>query len=227
MNPQTLSLQHLITLPRQPTVQPPVAVLLHGVGSDEHALLKVLGPALDPRFLTVSVRAPYSLQPRGYGWFHVEFSAQGPRIQPEEAEESRRNLLAFIPELLQAYPLDAQRVFLVGFSQGAILTASVALSAPPGLIAGTAMLSGRVLPELSPHLAPPEHLRQRPFFVAHGRGDATLPIHHARATRISLANLGVNQTYLEYEAGHEIVPAMLTDLRLWHAALLERKSAVA
>ena len=89
------------------------------------------------------------------------------------------------------------------------------------------MLSGRVLPELAPHLAPLENLRQRPLFVAHGRGDTTLPILHARATRATLATLGVNQTYLEYDAGHEIIPAMLEDLLLWHTALLERETATA
>ena len=55
----------LVYLVRQPTIEtgtPPLLLLLHGIGSNEHDLFG-LAPFLDKRFLIISVRAPIALGP--------------------------------------------------------------------------------------------------------------------------------------------------------------------
>ena len=144
----TLPLVHLV---RQPIIEagtPPLLLLLHGVGSNEHDLFE-LAPFLDKRFLIISVRAPNTLGPGSYAWFEVNFTPQGPAINPEQAEASRETLITFIKEAITAYGANPKQVYLMGFSQGAIMSASVALTRPE-LVAGAVLMSGRILPEIQP-----------------------------------------------------------------------------
>lgn len=215
-----LSLTHLVRPPGAPSKAPPLLMLLHGVGSNERDLF-ALAPRLDPRFVVVSARAPNTRAPGSYAWFEVEFTPQGPLINPEQAEASRRLLLRFIAEAVAAYGADARRVYLMGFSQGAIMSASVALTEPEA-VAGAVLMSGRILPEIRPIIAAPERLAGLPVMVVHGTGDGVLPIHHGRASRALLAGLPVELSYHEYMMGHEVSPGSLGDIQAWLGARLDQ-----
>lgn len=217
IEPKPLSLVHLVREPEQPPApdqMPPLLLLLHGVGSHERDLF-ALAPRLDPRFLILSLRAPNVLGPESYAWFTFTPSPLVNRINAEQAEASRQLLLRFIPEAVAAYGADPARVYLMGFSQGAIMSASVALTQPK-LVAGAVLMSGRILPEIQPLIAPAEALRGLPILVAHGIRDMVLPIAHGRATHDTLAALPVALTYREYEMPHAVTDASLADI----AALL-------
>ncbi|THF85560.1 alpha/beta hydrolase [Deinococcus sp. KSM4-11] len=190
----------------------PLLVLLHGVGGNERNLLPV-ADALDPRFAVLSVRGPLQVSPDGFAFFNVRFTPE-PVPNAEEAEASRTALIDVLPRLVQEQGLDPQRVFLLGFSQGAIIGASVTLSRPD-LVAGLVMLSGRILPEARSTFAPAHALGEAPVFVAHGRQDAKLGIHHGRASRALLSDLGATFTYREYDMGHEITAQELSDVNAW------------
>ena len=182
----------LIHLTRQPEQAepgpPPLLLLLHGVGSHEGDLIQ-LAPNLDPRFFVVSARAPITLAPYSYAWFHVEFTPLGPVINPGEAESSRQALLRFIDELVERYGLDPARVYVMGFSQGAIMGFSLALSRPDKL-AGLVAHSGRILPEIRPLIAPPEALRGLPVFVLHGTADAVVSYRESERMHEALERAG-------------------------------------
>ncbi|MDQ6693446.1 MAG: carboxylesterase, partial [Chloroflexota bacterium] len=180
----TLSLTHLTRQPLQPSSHPPLLIMLHGVGSNERDLFN-LAPHLDGRFLIVSARAPHVQGPGSYAWFRVQFTPTGPVIDPEQAEASRQAIIRFIGEAVAQYGADPAQVFLMGFSQGAIMSASVALTRPE-LVAGAALMSGRILPEIGPLLAPPERLSGLPLMVVHGTADGVLPVHNGRASRALL-----------------------------------------
>ena len=220
MQPRTLSLTHLVRPPANPVDGPqPLLVMLHGVGSNERDLF-ALAPYLDGRFLILSARAPYTRAPGSYAWFAVAFTPDGPVIDPDQAEASRERLAAFIPEAVEAYGTDPGRVYLLGFSQGAIMSASVALTRPE-LVAGAVLMSGRILPQIAPLIAPPERLEGLPLLVVHGTEDGTLPIHHGRASRELLSGLPVRLLYREYPMGHEVSAESLRDVSLWLAARLD------
>lgn len=217
---RSLSLVHLVRVPEDGADRPPLLLLLHGVGSHEADLMG-LAPSLDPRFLLVSARGPVTLAPGMYAWFQVLLDPNNPVINPDQAESSRRAILRFIAEAVEAYHADAARVFLLGFSQGAIMSLSVALT-EPSAVAGVVAMSGRLLPEVLPLLAPPAALRGLPVLLLHGTADPVLPIQHGRTARDRLAALPVELTYREYAMGHQVSAESLADAAAWLREQMDR-----
>jgi len=91
----------------------------------------------------------------------------------------------------------------MGFSQGATMSASVALTRAD-LVAGAVLMSGRILPDIRPLLATPAHLSELLVLIVHGTADTALPLQHGRASRDLLSQLPVDLTYHEYAMGHEV-----------------------
>ena len=168
----SLSLHHVVRPPAAPPApgdRAPLLVLLHGVGGNEDAML-ALAPAVDPRFLVVSARGPIVLGPRAFGWFHVTFTPQGPAIDADEAAASWAAITRFVDEAVSAYDADPARVYLAGFSQGAIMGLATLLTAP-SRVAGVVAMSGRLLPEVLPHAAPAAALDGKAVLIVHGTDD--------------------------------------------------------
>lgn len=200
---------------RQPQPARPRAcvVLLHGVGGTETNLAD-LAAAIDPDTLVVLPRGPLQFAPGQFGWFRVNFTASGPSIVAAEAEQSRQTLIRFMAQLQSAYGIDPQKTVIAGFSQGGILSASVALSAPES-VAGFGVLSGRILPELEPHLAGKERLAKLRGFIAHGEYDSKLPVTWAQRSDRLLDELGVAHLTRLYPIDHGISAAMQADFLEW------------
>lgn len=220
----SLSLTHLLHEPRTAPAEnekPPLLLLLHGVRSNEHDLLG-LAPYLDARFFIISARAPLTLGPGQYGWYPVTFTPTGPVGDHEQARTSRDILARFIGEAVAAYGLDAKRVYLMGFSQGAIMSLYVALTQPE-LVAGIAPMSGRLLAETWAERTGDENLRGLPVMAVHGTRDAVLPIHDGRALRDRLSTLPIDFTYREYAMAHEVSPQSLADVSAWLTARLDNE----
>lgn len=203
--------------------RPPLLILLHGVGANERQMAQ-LAPALDPRFVVVSARSPLVLGPDAFGWFHVTFTSQGPVIVPEEAEAAWTLLARFVDEAVAAYGADPARVYLGGFSQGAIIALATLLTAPRK-VAGAVAMSGRLLPEVLPHAASPDALRNRHVLIVHGDADAKLGIHLARWAREQLERFPLALTYRELPMGHAITPESLDVVTTWLSARLDESVA--
>lgn len=205
---------------RETDATPPRAllVLLHGVGGNESDLM-ALAAGVEPGTLVVLPRGPLTLAPGRHAWFNVAFESGGPRIAADEAETSRLALIDFVAQLQAAHGVAPQRTAIAGFSQGGILSASVALSAPER-VRGFAVLCGRILPELEPVLAPREALAHLDGFIAHGRDDAVLPVAWAHRADAWLEQLGVPHALHLYAGDHGIVPTMARDFLAWHGSLM-------
>jgi dimethylglycine dehydrogenase len=108
---------------------------------------------------------------------------------------------------------------MAGFSQGGIMSASVALSEPES-VAGFGLLSGRIFPELHTHLAEKSRLNKLHAFVGHGDFDNTLPVVWAERSDALLKDLEVEFESHRYPMDHRISPAMRDDFLHW----LEGKS---
>ncbi|MCB1915868.1 MAG: hypothetical protein KDG52_09150 [Rhodocyclaceae bacterium] len=205
---------------RPPAFDPPSALLLllHGVGGNE-SNLAALAAGVGPDTLVILPRGPLALGPGQYAWFNVAFTPNGPEIRADEAEASRRMLIRFVEALQAAHGIAPDRTAIAGFSQGGILSASVALSAPER-VRGFAVLSGRILPELEPMLAPRERLAGLQALIAHGREDSTLPVAWAQRADGWLDRLGVARQLRLYAGGHSVSPPMADDFLAWHRSLL-------
>jgi len=196
--------------------KPPLLLLLHGYGSNEDDLFS-LAPYLDERFLIISARAPVALTSfsfASFAWFSLSFTPQGVIIDEREAESSRLTLQGFINEVIELHQIDPGAVYLLGFSQGAMMSLSVALTFP-GTAAAVVAISGRLFPQTIGQITDRAALSGLPIFVAHGTRDSLLPINHARDTRAKLSDLPVDLTYQEYRMGHEINEQSLRDITNW------------
>lgn len=223
MTGQKFSLFHHAAPPKAGiSGKPPLLLLLHGFGSNEDDLFS-LAPYLDERLLVVSARAPVTLAPMSYAWFSLGFSPEGVIINTEEAESSRLQIRRFIDEVVEHYQADGDALYLMGFSQGAMMSLAVALTFP-GVAAGVAAMSGRILPQTIDMIPNRDALIGLPVFVAHGTRDVVLPIHHARDTRARLSELPIDLLYHEYEMGHEVSADSLRDITTWLSARLDEKT---
>ena len=185
----------------------PCLVLLHGRGSHEQDLMG-LAPHLDPRFYLVSVRAPYAWM-GGYRWVDQDDEAR----QKETFRASLDHLTALLDELPTRYPIDPARRFLLGFSQGAMMSTALVLASPEK-IAGALLLSG-LLPNTELLAVRTEAVKDKPAFVAHGTNDSLLPAARGRPVRDALISHGVSVTYHEYPMDHQIVFEELQDIQRW------------
>ncbi len=200
--------------PARPRV---LLVLLHGVGGRETDLAE-LAAGVDPGALVVLVRSRLRLGSEQFGWFRVAFTAEGPNIAAGEAEDSRHALIRFLDGMQALHGIEARRTILAGFSQGGILSASVALSAPER-VGGFAILSGRILPELEPRIAGREWLAHLRAFIGHGEQDQTLPLAWAQRSDQRLDDLGIPHATRLYPAGHTLSPQMRADVLAWIGGL--------
>jgi phospholipase/carboxylesterase len=220
MKRHNLSLVHNVREPKnQSSALAPLLLLLHGIGSNEDDLFS-LSPYLDRRCLIVSARAPIVMGPASFGWFNIEFTPQGLVADVAEAEQSRLLLLKFIDEIVETYPVDPDCIFLAGFSQGAMMSLSVALSNPKR-VKGLVAMSGRLPAEVMNKITQPEELAEMPIFVSHGLYDAVIPIELGRECRHNLERLPVALTYREYPMGHEVSNESLRDVVSWFAKTLD------
>ena len=182
-----------------------------------------LAPAFDPRFVVLSARSPITLGSNSFAWFRVTFTAQGPVIDANEAKVGWTHVAHFIDEAVEAYSADSARVFVVGFSQGGIIALAALLTAPEQ-IAGVAVMSGRLLPEVMPYAAEPERLRDKPVLIVHGITDEKLGIHFARSAREQLARFPLTLTYRELAMGHTVSDASLAEVVSWLATQLSARA---
>jgi phospholipase/carboxylesterase len=186
----------------EPGRRPPLLVLLHGIGADEHDLLALAG-AFDPRFTVVSLRAPQPWH-GGWAWFRLDVEPGG-RLVPDvaQAREALAGLVAWTADAPARHGTDPARTFVCGFSQGAMLALGL-LGAVPDRLAGVVALSGRASAELLPPAAPREAIARVPLLVAHGVLDDVLPVANGRATRDAFSGLSTDFTYREFPVGHGI-----------------------
>jgi phospholipase/carboxylesterase len=216
------SLVHAVREPAERSAKAaPVLLLLHGVGSNEQDLMG-LAPMLDSRFFVVSARAPITLQHGSYAWYHIQFTPTTQIVNPEEAEASRIRLLRFIDEINDSYNVDPDRLFIMGFSQGCIMSLAAALT-EPRRFAGIVGMSGRLLPGIIDKAAPADELRGLPILVVHGTADQVLGIQYGRDIRDELQKLPVRLTYREYPIGHHVSQQSLSDINDWLSERLESR----
>jgi phospholipase/carboxylesterase len=205
-------LEALVRRPSTPSANPPLLILLHGLGADEHDLMG-LSRELDPRLLIVSLRAPLEYDFGGYAWFDVRWDADGVHADAQQALNSREILLEEIEGLSHELGIEPSKLFLGGFSQGAMMSLGASI-ARPELFSGVILLSGRLLPEFVAGERN-EGFSRLPFLVQHGIQDQVLPIEGARDIRSFLQSQGCPLTYHEYPMAHEINYESLVELRDW------------
>jgi phospholipase/carboxylesterase len=173
-------------------------VLLHGWTGDENVMW-IFTRRVKPEDWIISPRGPVSSAGGGFGWF-PSGDTHVPRLL--EIKPAIEQLLNMIDRWAQANLVKTKPLTLMGFSQGAMLAYAISLLFPHR-VSGIAALAG-YLPEkwLAENLQ--TSLAAKPFYIAHGTQDATIPVSYARQTVQLLKALGAPVTYCESDAGHKL-----------------------
>lgn len=204
-----LRLTHRAIEPRQTGSGPaPALLLLHGRGANEDDLPPIAAE-LDPRLFVVSARAPL-VRSFGYHWYDLIASGVP---EPTTYAESLATLQAFVRALPSAYPIAAGQLYLLGFSQGAMMAGSLLLTVPD-LIAGAILLSGYLPLEVGLPVQTAA-LAGKPVFIGHGTADQVLPVSFGRQARDYLRTVNADLTYHEYPMAHQISGRELLDIGQW------------
>jgi phospholipase/carboxylesterase len=214
MSPEPLSLPHQVELPalaqrREAPSRCPAILALHGRGSNEEDLIG-LAPHLPRDLLWISPRAPLLLGPGSYEWYRVRVIG---KPDPEQVFSAIETVDHFIDEILRTYPIDPQKLFLLGFSQGSLLSMCYTLT-HPGRVAGVIAQSGYIPNGIELEIDE-AGLKDKPFLLTHGQQDTLLPVEWARASRDRLQNLGVDLEYHEFQMGHHVSMESLEVIHAW------------
>lgn len=213
MPDQQLSLHHLVSLPASQSLEPgsryPTILALHGRGSNEGDLIE-LASHLPQELQWVSPRAPLELGPDSYEWYRVRVVG---RPEPEQVLAAVDTIDRFIDEMIAAYPVDLEKLFLLGFSQGSMVSFCYTLT-HPGRIAGVVAQSGYIPNNLDLEIDEAK-LKGKPFLLTHGVQDTMIPVEWGRTSRDRLQQLGVDLAYHEFQMGHSVSMESLAVIRMW------------
>jgi len=212
----------LFYLKREPKIKienPPLLILLHGLGSNENDLFGLV-QHLPDSFLILSVRANRSIREGSYRWYDLQWIDGIPKGNVSELEESRDMLIRFIENLPKKHKFDKQKVILGGFSQGAVMSLSVALKKPE-LLKGLVFLSGK-MPDTVPAMEEKKNFyKNLKVFAVHGTEDKVLTIEDGRAVKSFLENNKFILEYHEFPMVHTINRETLNSLISWLKTVLK------
>jgi phospholipase/carboxylesterase len=204
-------LTYLVHEPTKTSDHPPLIVVLHGSGADENDMIG-LWTQLPDTFVVVSPRGPFADAGGGYRWFR--------KGKPVEADIrlSRDRIDAFVDAAVRQFHADPQRVFLAGFSQGAVMVYQIVLR-EPGRFRGAAVLSGSLFAFDPGKLSARTDWTHESFFIGHGTDDERIPFASATAAKAELARLGVPNEFHAYSGmHHETGDRETRDLNAWLVA---------
>lgn len=198
--------------PRVASAQPPLLVMLHGYGSNEHDLFS-MADELDPRLHIVSARGMLALPWGGYAWYHLGGAPGNLLPDPQTRALALDLLVKFIEAMPARVGSDPRRTYLFGFSQGSVMSLALATRIPEQL-AGVIAVSGYLDPDLSDG-QPPAGLDGLPILQMHGTYDDVIPVTAAHKTRDILALTQADHIYREYPIGHNISLEGLQLIQQW------------
>lgn len=185
----------------------PVILMLHGWTGDENSMW-IFADRLPKSALLIAPRGLYPSVRGGFSW--VQDRGRWPQI--DDFKPAARALWEFVtPENFPA--ADLNRLYLVGFSMGAALAFSMALS-DPQRVRAVAALSG-FLPDGAEALAGEKPLKHKPVFLAHGARDELVPVERARQAVELLKQAEAEVDYCEDDVGHRLSVACFRSLGMF------------
>ncbi|MFC4968880.1 alpha/beta hydrolase [Paenibacillus sp. GCM10023248] len=186
----------------------PVVFTLHGKGSNESNMFGLVAPLADD-FILIGIRGNL---PLGAGFQYYELKSLGNPIR-ELFDEAVNRLEAFIHYATQKYPIDENRRFLLGFSQGAILSMTLALTMGDQL-KGIVALNGYV-PEFVKREYSLRSVKDVSVFVSHGEYDSVFPVRIGHETAAFFKEQTPLLTFNIYPSDHGVTEQNQLDVLEW------------
>ncbi|WP_185862174.1 alpha/beta hydrolase [Blattabacterium cuenoti] len=210
-----LSIKHIIKKPISSINEnePDLFLMIHGYGSNENDLF-FLQKNIPNNFFIISIQGLYTIGEKKYSWYDIDFSDEKKFINILQAKNTIQKISFFIDEAIKNYQLKKNKVWLCGFSQGAILSYAIAFKKPKK-IKKVIALSGYLENNLLPKEINSSIYTDLEFFISHGKYDTIIPITKAKQGLKFLKKNKIFYSYKEYESGHTLNNLNLQDLVNW------------
>jgi phospholipase/carboxylesterase len=186
----------------------PALFIMHGIGSNEQNMLSLVN-GLEEQFYIFSIRGHLS-QPPGFAYFTIQGYGNPHR---EVFDEGVSKLTSFIDYACEQYPLDKSHLYLLGFSQGAILAMTLGLTLG-SKIKGIVALSGYI-PAFVKEEYKVKPVDEVSVFISHGEMDQVLPFEWGIANEEYFRGLGAKVAFQTYPEGHTVSLRNLQDFTNW------------
>jgi phospholipase/carboxylesterase len=186
-------------------------LLIHGHTGDENVMW-VFARNLSADYWMMAPRAPHVSQKEegGYSW-RLPSAEPEKYSRLEELRDSADALIHLVDEYASSVQVHAGTFDVMGFSQGAAMCSLLAFLYPER-IRKVGILAGFVPGGLEARVSQ-RPLEGKPFFIAHGTRDETVPIERARHSMEILEQAGANITYCEDDVAHKVSAACLRALK--------------
>ena len=200
--------EHLIFIPQhyEPGYAYPLLVWLHGPGSDEEQLLRIMPLVSLRNYLAVAPRGLRQITDRGqaiYSWPQT----------PEGIDYAQAAVAHAIRTVCSRYHVAEDRIFLAGFDLGGTMALRLALE-EPWRFAGAASLGG-AFPTWGRPFALLRQQRQLSFLLLSGAySERFSPEEACRALKL-LHQAGISVILRQYSCGDQMHQGMLADLNRW------------
>jgi phospholipase/carboxylesterase len=196
-------------------------IVLHGLGADGNDFVPIareldLSSVGGARFIFPHAPTRPVTMNGGYvmrAWYDIAGTPQA-RIEDEAGLRASQAQIEALIAREVARGMPAQRIVLMGFSQGCAMTVLTGLRHRERL-AGLVGLSG-YLP-LAAHTAAERSAANAdvPIFLAHGRDDPMIALDRATASRDALRALGYTVEWHDYAMPHSVCMDEIADLNRW------------
>lgn len=194
-------------VPAEDSASGETLLVLHGTGGDENDLIGI-GQAIAPGAAILSPRG--NVLENGAPRFFRRLS-EGV-FDPKEVRSRAEELARFIRSAVITYRLDAERIFALGYSNGANIASTVMLT-EPGVLRGSILLRPMVVYEPTEQ----KDLSGAAVFISAGRMDPIVPATSVERL-VSLFEASHAEVTLKWQlAGHSLVPSEVREAADWLA----------
>ncbi|MEW9668991.1 alpha/beta hydrolase [Ammoniphilus sp. 3BR4] len=192
-------LDYTIHLPanREKEKKYPVIYAMHGKGSNEQNMLRLL-QGLENDFILIGIRGGIP-QGNGYEYFSIKSIGNPNR---DSFDKSVKDIESFIEYAKQSYPIETNHQYLLGFSQGAILAMTLALTMG-NQIKGIVALNGYV-PLFVKDEYPIKSVEDLSIYISHGEYDPVFPLTIGKENEAYFREKSQNVHFTAYAVGHEV-----------------------
>ena len=172
-------------------------ISLHGWTGNEDSM-SIFTSRIPEEYLVISPRGIWRTPLGGYGWQKSGNGDRSDSLGFQPAIEALDNLIISLN-----YPgIEITRFSLLGFSEGAALSYTIALKYPDR-IEKLAGLSG-FLPSDVLESVVHGSLHDRKIFIAHGSMDELVSVEKARSVVMAFKQAGAEVVYCEEDVGHKL-----------------------
>jgi phospholipase/carboxylesterase len=186
----------------------PLIVWLHGCGSDERQLQRVMP--------LVSMRNYVAIAPRGLSMPNMSNDGHecfGWTQSDEHIQLAEQRVFDAVELASQKFNVAAERVFLTGFDAGGTMAVRIALS-HPNCFGGALSLCGPFPAGRTP-FCNLVAARRLGLFLATGRTSQKYPAQKVCEDLRLLHTAGLSITLRQYPCADELMPQMLSDVDRW------------